>query len=475
MNVKRILNNFFVLFLFTWFTIMQAPSICAQQHDRLEYEVSVKITSVPFTAIDSRGQPVYDLKQEELELYVNGKLTPIYSLSGTVFNDMAVSEEKPVPAQAETPVKKKTLQEPPKRLIIIVVDALFNSNQGLTYSKQIARKLIESGSHKDTFVLVQIELGGLKYIAGPAPGGQRLLKSLKKIKKNPQTVRMFTPFTSDRAIAAAMGGDTSYIFMSGYGNRRSMRISVEMYKDVFKQLKNALRTYDGLKLTYLLSESFAGHLDEIGIVRKKAYDMVMEEIKNNIYDGGSVLQYVPLQGMRPHMIQGVTRWLTRSTSAFYELYFNPGPETGKNLNIDIRSKRTGVRINAASHKEREKSYKEMNRVQKKTFVISVATGLNWRRLPGSISRIAFIEKDDHPDELESRTIMIELPGHLMGRRLDIYTLRFDDRYQNVDIAEKSQDASDTLVLNLRPSEEKRGLYFVLVEPESGQCFFNEVK
>ncbi|HLP44308.1 MAG TPA: hypothetical protein VK469_00065, partial [Candidatus Kapabacteria bacterium] len=46
--------------------------------ERLEYELSVDVRLVPVFAVDSRGNPVYDLQKEEVELYAEGKPADIF-------------------------------------------------------------------------------------------------------------------------------------------------------------------------------------------------------------------------------------------------------------------------------------------------------------------------------------------------------------------------------------------------------------
>jgi hypothetical protein len=446
-----------------------------QQHDPLNYEVSVSVTGVPFLAVDERGNPVYDLKEDELELYVNRRLTPIHKLTGMVFRDMTGSDDRELHAgQAPEPLKdRQTIK--PSRLIILVVDSLFNSNTGLSYSKQLARKIIENSPAGDLFLLLKIELGGLKYIAGPESRGQKLLESLEKIEKYPYTiVREFTPFTSEAAIAGMLA-DSGYIFMSLYGSRMSKRVSVEMYRDAFKQLKNALRAYDGPKLTYLLTEGFAGHMYEHRLIEKTAIDIIIKDIEDNVHDGGSVLKWVPLNNMRPHLIQGTARWLMQSTSAYYELFFETGQAANKEMNLKIRCKRKGVRITAVGHKEKEKPYREMSNVRKKTFAIGVAAGLNWKQFPNRIKQVPY-KKLTTRDSGENvvHTIQVQIPGPLQNRTLDLYLLRFDHRYQDVDIVSKTKTVKEVETLTLQSSKEKRSLYFVMIEPDSGLCIFNRV-
>ncbi|NIM18315.1 MAG: hypothetical protein GTO45_40565 [Candidatus Aminicenantes bacterium] len=78
-----------------------------QEHKPLHYDLSVKALQVPFVVVDSRGRPVFDLKQEELELVVNGKSVDILYLYGLAFGDAEIPVEKKKSAAAETGSGKK--------------------------------------------------------------------------------------------------------------------------------------------------------------------------------------------------------------------------------------------------------------------------------------------------------------------------------------------------------------------------------
>lgn len=72
-------SNHIIVIIFTALIFAVSPLIYSQEqeHDALEYEVSVKALQVPFVAVDAQGKPVYDLKSDELELIVNKKKVDI--------------------------------------------------------------------------------------------------------------------------------------------------------------------------------------------------------------------------------------------------------------------------------------------------------------------------------------------------------------------------------------------------------------
>ncbi len=327
------------------------------------------------------------------------------------------------------PVKQVT------RLKFLIVDALFSSPQGLKRSKAIARQLIENCAPQDRFVLLEIRLGGLKYIAGPEPGGKKFLEHFEKLRKNPQKLVWWS-----RPEHPHRDGYDVERFLMEDAMKNARRDTVKMYRDAFEQFKNALRTIDNPKVTFLLSEGFAGHVDDSfvksplhhNLLSYKGFEKYMVK---EVHDGGSVLQKVHVGGLRSQHTKPLAAWLNKSTAAYYELFFNPGSRAGEKMNIRIKCKRRGVRINAVAYKEKEKPYQKMNKVQKKLFAVSVATGRSYSRILGRVSRSSFKRMKEEKIGNETRVIVqVPIPDAMKDRSVDVFALRFDDKYQDVYVA-----------------------------------------
>jgi len=446
------------------------PALAAQdqEHEPLEYEVAVRALLVPFVAVDASGKPVYDLRDDELELYINEKPTKIIYLHRMVFGDKeisAVEETQPVEDVKGMLTKTET------RLVFIIVDALFNSVPGLKRSKAIARKLIENCTPQDRIVLLEIRMGGLKYIAGPEPGGKPFLKYLDKLKKNPHRILMWTESKYDRRDKK----DFNEV-RDGRGKAlmEARRETVKMWLNAFHQYKNALRTIDEPKVTFLLTEDFLGELSNETHMFLE-HRRIMEYMQKQIHDGGSVLQKVHVGGLRErHVIPMVNR-LNKFTAAYYEVFFNPGLEAGENMNIAIKCKRPGVKINAVGHKEKDKPYQKMSKIQKKLFAVSTACGQGWSRLIGRVHQVSYQKMKTRKIGNETQTVLsVRIPDEIRGKKVDVFSLRFDDKYQDVDVSMEERAADEWETITLESKNEKKNLYFVIVERDTAYCFFNKV-
>jgi len=421
-----------------------------QEHDPLEYEVAVKVLSVPFVAVDHRGMPVFDLKAEELQLFVNGKPIDIYSLHGLAVQGadaMAPNRENAVEtADSENLPRTLPIHVIP-RLNVMLVDVVFNTYSGLQYSKDVIREIASKAGPNERFLLLEVEMGGLKYVLGPEPAGERLDHHIEKLKKTPQKIT-YTPF---RRLDPGMP----------FGTKMARRNTVSMYQDAFKQLKRALKTYEGPKVTYLFSEGFAFHLHGMGSAKR-----IMRDIKKKVHQGGSVMQQISTGGLRPEFIKGYAAWAKTSTSAYYELFFKPGPGSEKELKLDIKCKRRGIRINAAGVKEKEKPYRKKNRQQKKIFAVAVASGLNLCHREDMVVEVPFKTLDKKGNTL---IVKIQLPYKLTNRDLDMFVIGFDEKYEDADVLYSEQNLQNSVTVDVKQKKDRQHYFVLLVEPSTGQC------
>jgi len=393
---------------------------------------------------------------------------------GIAFRDADVSGSSRKKEQNQPRIKRRVKREP--RLIFLVIDSVFNSNMGLKYSKKIVRDLVKNAPPQDKFILLEIRFGGsLKYVTGPEPGGTIMDPYLKKVEKNARKLVKWVPSRNERRSSrindpnGPVGGS---MISYQYGNAGADYISLRMFMDGLKQLKRALKTIDGPKQTFIFTEGFGAYVDG----GEYKYNKMMDEMDNYVYDGGSVLKRIWTGGMRPHHLKNYARKLNRSVSAYYEIFFNPGKNIGGDMKMEIKCKRDGVRINAAGHREKEKPYRKMKTPQKKIFAISVVTGLSFNSMLGRVHKVPYrILKRGNADGERQVTLKVNMPEQLKNRQLDMYLLRFDDAYRDVDVDVFPVRVNDSHKFTLQTSKAKRNLYFIFVEPGTTYAIYNQVK
>ena len=128
---------------------------------------------IPVFAVETQGNPVFDLEKEDMTLYVNGKPRDIAYFKRYDFETSTIEKDK-----------EQVLPEEKERVVFIIVDTMFNSNNGFKRSKDIAGDIVKQGKPGDQFVVFENTIfGGLKHIAGPADSRENLLKKIGKLKR----------------------------------------------------------------------------------------------------------------------------------------------------------------------------------------------------------------------------------------------------------------------------------------------------
>lgn len=180
--------------VFVYFLVVKVIScwlVFPQEHKKLEYEVAVHAQIVPMFALDSQGNPIFDLKKEDLELWVNGKPYPIYLLTLHRFEyqegspedqEAGQSQVSTVPRGTPTPRKISPITTP-KRVIFLIIDIQHQHLKSLDRAKKITEQLIRESYPGDLFILLSYSEGpGLKYLGGIDQDKETLIQKLKQLK-----------------------------------------------------------------------------------------------------------------------------------------------------------------------------------------------------------------------------------------------------------------------------------------------------
>jgi hypothetical protein len=477
-----------------------------REHDPIKHKVSVNRMIIPVFAFDTGGSPVYDLKKDDLELYINGKPVGIdtfhrirFAYDWETIRKAAGEKIKEVPAVLQG------------RIIFLIVDTMFNSFYGLNNAKKISEALIDSdsvstGSH---FVVMQVSMfGGLKLIGGPE-------KNKKKLKT---FIRAITRLPERNPTGNASGRDRNNMISAV--ERRNQREKMKVFIDYLSRLKYSLEGIDQAKLVFLISEGIPEILfydDYIGGRYQATLDSsqfsALKELVKEINDSGGLLYTIypgrlklnlgvpadpsedgitlanvdiPLNkesgieslktiavGSGARFFEGVTERITRevhkSTAAYYELVFSPRPEFGEEMHINIKCNRERVNVDSLISTVKSKAYAHMKRIQKKVFAISTVMGRNWVNMPGGMEQAVFRWYSSERDAIE-----VKIPENMKRRAVDIFLIQFDRGFRDADITMVSKKVTDTEIIKIRKKKDKNVLYFLIIEPESTYCIYNRV-
>ena len=488
-----------------------------------KHKISVDAMLIPVFAVDLKGNPVFDLEKEEFKLFVNNKPIEIMSLLRFTFEeDMEV--EKTVKVKRKIIAKERT-----ERFIFIIMDSVFNSFHGYRRSKKIAEGIIKNASTEDIFIVLEnVGTGGLKYISGPEKDSNKIIKKIRQLKvptsKWDRSLFLTRPW-NDMA-------DTQE-FQPRYDavqrNRKYMqkllyKQQVKHFSKNLKQFKYALKTIVKPKIVFLISEGIAKNAFKTGyalIDRSPSYSVsvlkpektfkdeknffdrqlfkYLKDMVTTINEGGCVfytvnpgkferdegasgemsLRYLASEGGGKYIAGSDTKniisHVKKTTAAYYELAFMTDDNMRDKLNIKVKCKRKGIKLHTFDKTEKGKTYEHMDTLEKKLFAFNIVTGGSWSRMVGKVVRVKYKKnKNEKIGEEKSNWIDVKIPDPIKNRELDIIVLHYDPETKKSEIYLKTKLVGDNLNLDVKRKKFMKN-FFVIIEPNSVFCIYNEVK
>lgn len=465
-----------------------------QGHKKLEYEVSVSAQLVPVLAVDGKGNPVYDLKQEELELIVNGKPTGIIFFNGYRLDMTEASRAR----KRVIPVKAKI----PERLHFIVLDTMISNMNTMGLARVIAMRIIEKATSGDAFVILESNQDtALQHVVGPEKNRKKLFKAMKEIENRFKRRNMEQKFM--RELQASSRGSNAERIAAQFlaiGNNKAAREREKYQNDIrrfaysLKQLKYALKTTTLPKTVYLISPGpRANQIAENQVTYMRFLEdsakainhggglfFVINPLKQKKSGGGSQLKFMADAAGGKFIsgtgIKDVVSQVKKSTSAYYELAFNSKAGPGKKNKINLTCKRKGVHLTSIAHSEQGRPYKSMNSPEKRLFVLNIVSGGSWSRMVTPVQQLTYKTLDASTGKNGFTTIkkiQLDLPLEMMNRKLHIYQVAVEatTRKVNFKFAEKAVKESEGIVFEITPG---KFYYFVMIDPIGNTCVFNRV-
>lgn len=505
----------------------------------LHYDMAVTVKVVPIFAVDAKGEPVYDLTEDELELFVNGSAVSIADFQRYTVDE--VQEEEVEAKRGQTAPKSRKQTE---RVVFIIMDSIFNSQYGWRRSKEFARNLILDSPAGDTFILLEsTPAGGLKYHGTGREDRVSLINTLKKLKMpyekwsrdifQSREYDQFTDFGLQSTRASGSG-------LQGMGqnqlNNEQMRYQsqIKHFSRSLAQLQYALNTITRPKIVFLISEGIAkgafnllqselnlnqqaraasrlraGQQSSLLIPEKTVADTstplnsrfykYLKDVVQAINRGGSVLYAInPARVIHDDENKGdlslmtlagesggryfagsdvdiVIREVRKTTAAYYELAFPLRSVSAREMDIEVKCRRKGVRIHSINHAEKENPYARMEPLRKKLFALDVINGGNWSRIVGKVVRLntpaPAVKKVGQKTFYQ---VAVNLPRKMQNCYLDVFTLSIDPETQKVDVRLAGQTFKKSIDLRVQARQNRR-LYFVIVEPQNTYCLYNQIE
>lgn len=192
--------------------IFSSPGIYgqSQQNDKIIESVEVNWWQLPVFAVDRSGNPIVDLKAEDIEVRLNGR-----KIDDFIFYKREFQVQSAAPAQpgsVDTSPTRAARAKPPApktNAIFLLFDLALSSNSCASRSKAIAYNVIDTTAPGTQFIVLTIEpFRGLHYICGPTTDKKLLRENIEKkvkVKRNARLMDM-DRFISSKASAGAAPG-----------------------------------------------------------------------------------------------------------------------------------------------------------------------------------------------------------------------------------------------------------------------------
>jgi VWFA-related protein len=472
-------------------------------HNPLQYNVQVSAQVIPIFAIDKKGNPVYDLREDEIELYVNKK--PWKILQFTSYHNEATPGPVTTINKQNSTVKAKS----PERVNFILIDGVFTGKKGKIKAVKIAGEIIKSGRPGDSFIIMVISpKKGFQYVVGPEKNRDILLTALKDVVLTQSYILLLEPVTV-RALNSPGSPHAkeflNMMFSLTYSEKKALakqkRNEFLSFTNSFKQLKYALKSIPYPKTVYLVSDGLfymavsPRHRSGSSIIM---YYESLRRAAANINRSGTIFYPVNTRPkfqrsniMLKYMakvsggscinganVKELSKNIKSYTEAYYEVAFSTsGPKKVKDqYKIKIKCKRKGIKLNTLRFGEKTKTYAQMPKEQRKVFALNVVTGGSWSRMVGKVMRIKNRSNADMKQDTNAmKAVSMKIPDAYKGRKIDIFVVNVEPTTfrSEIELNQRFVGAQKDIEVNVK-KRNNRKQYVVLVEPGMTDCRYMQI-
>jgi len=247
------------------------------QHKPIVEDVEVNWWQVPIFVLDKDGNPIIDLKETDIEVWLNNRRIDDFTLDKRAFT----AYKEPVSVTGQLPVEKK------KNTIFLLFDVAMSAETCTEQSKAIARKIASNSRPGVQFIVFTIEpFKGLKYIWGPGDNKKELWREIEKNVKGKPNERLvdIEKFFETKALVNIRKGVRGGISKENritFRDKDLLRESVAAY-----YLRKARSFFDSVETLYLIFNSIQNN--------KFVYfftEGISSSVKENLMSGYALYKY----------------------------------------------------------------------------------------------------------------------------------------------------------------------------------------
>ena len=456
-----------------------------QDHDKIVEEVSVNWWQVPVFAVDKNGNPVTDLEPGDIEVRLNGRQIPGFTLQKRFFTVIKREKEKKVemPDAKQPPIQKK-------KVLFFLFDLSLSREASIKRAKNIAEKIVSDAEEDVRFFVLTIDaFAGLVYEGrGSGSDKDQLVKLIQKQVKETQNKRVvdISDFFVNMPIAKIGGnkfdGEDSKLLqeiVAKYYKRRSIGFFYS-----FEALYFFLNSIEDNKFIYFFSEGMSDSMltSNINIDRGRGmYYYYFKKVANYLSRSGALLFIINTMGVEQYQAHDTPSQLSANTAstisqlpgedslrflsresggtylegthekiverlenmnrAYYEISFSDLPQLkGTTRKVSIKSKRKGIKIHSLHTLEKRKHYTKMIPIEKEILVLNLVTQPDNSLINNTISAYnARVDKTKKNKKGVNYTVT--LPPDFLQQHIDLYKVWLEINDQGMARMEKMEKES----------------------------------
>ncbi|MCP5053966.1 MAG: hypothetical protein GY940_42755 [bacterium] len=514
---KGIVLTFLLIpFLFSFTSPVNAQQNQDAAHDKQIHNISITVQLLPVYATDKDGNPVFDLKQKDIQLFVDGK--PMEILHFNRFK----TETNQAPHSPDKPKTVKAVATTPERINFLIFDSIISdveTEQSNEISAHLAREMIRNAPPGDGFVIFKSdEHWGFRYIIGPTKNKMHLFRVLEMISKGEPFKKPYEEMVDQLMVSEVSNFNVqapdppepkfnkARVHFEYHMNMIRTSTGTRSHNNGLNELINALTQFQHIlksidlnKAVYLISPSRPSWIEQ-----SKFY--ALEDTAKAINYGGGmfyIINPIPevsrqrrstLKFMSDFVkggfiagssIKALVSQVKNSTSAYYELAFRHRTAPGQKLKIKLKSNRKGIKLATLAYTKQDVPYKKMTKRQQQVFLLNVIHGGAWSRKIADVKRTKykFMGSGRAPmlqvastrmHRKPPKAITIRIPREMRKKKVHIYKVAVDKKTLKADINMVKKKPGNRLWMYFNTSS-KWTNYFVIIEPSKPMVIYNKLK
>jgi hypothetical protein len=484
--------------------------------------VDVEIKIVPFYAVDADGKPVFDLKQEEVELRLDGKPLAVDTFDAF---DRGNESAEPDKQAAKAAAKSKA-----RRHVVLFFDTAFSSPRGFETGREFAVKMVGDLPEEDLLYLVTHEFQtGLKQRLGPvaatSSGKSKVLAEIQGLKPE---IGQITPETEFSMTMTTRGETTKRGAPSGQNmvvdeplrttQQAQMESVAHTLAESIQALADQFQRIHEPKLLVFLSQGIDPTLYWVGsdlklnataenpnlVVKGSQYTglhKLYEKPLQQLADTGTMTLFVNLddQAKRQrvndssmqHMARAsgglylggvdpslVSDRAERSTSAYYEAGFYLSDRKLSRGKVEVVVNRPGVSTWSAGTIKTRETWRGLTEDARRLLIVDLVEGEQRARKPVKLT-LENLPGDVRGGRTAQGTTRLQFqagwPQELAGRKVDLYNVLLEPRQGAPNIVrfdrhEGTQVGPQGVEMEL-PGKASYIWGIVAIEPASGKAWY----